>query len=297
METLPPITLGALSTATIMYPVDLVRALKMSSAEGNLGTVQLLRNFHAAHGMKGFVSQGVLPEMLRATYMRVSKFFLFPIAHRAMWDKDPSKGTPFTKAMAAAVCTMPEGASIAPIETAKIGLQLDATNAYKNNMGLFIRQTIATRGYSGLFVGYFGIAYRQTSWTMAYFATLDDFKKLSSNVVPDSMPKVQQLSGGFMAGMFGACFNTPGDVIRSTIQKRALDSWSKDAAKKVPFSLGLMAGGVKEFFSVAGEIAAQKGVTALWTGFPFKAAHLGGSGALLAMLIPVFKGIMGVDQE
>lgn len=48
--------------------------------------------------MKGFVSQGVLPEMLRATYMRVSKFFLFPIAHRAMWDKDPSKGTPFTKA-------------------------------------------------------------------------------------------------------------------------------------------------------------------------------------------------------
>lgn len=36
---------------------------------------------------------------------------------------------------------------------------------------------------------------------------------------------------------------------------------------------------------------------ALWTGFPFKAAHLGGSGALLAMLIPVFKNLMGVTQE
>ena len=43
------------------------------------------------------------------------------------------------------VCTIPEGASIAPIETAKIGLQLDATNAYKNNMGMFIRQTMASK--------------------------------------------------------------------------------------------------------------------------------------------------------
>lgn len=108
--------------------------------------------------------------------------------------------------------------------------------------------------------GYFGIAYRQTSWTMAYFATLDEFKKASSTVIPDSWGKAQQLSGGFAAGMFGACFNTPGDVIRSTIQKRALEGWARSAPKKVPFSMGLMAGGVKEFFTVAGEIAASKGV-------------------------------------
>lgn len=126
--------------------------------------------------------------MLRATYMRVSKFFLFPICHRHLWGVDPSGGSPYTKvchplhsktlvlfhvimrwllqpmhcvvptvcylwmhiplqaimqhsplnivrnddaaqAMAAAVATIPEGASIAPIETAKIGLQLDAKNA------------------------------------------------------------------------------------------------------------------------------------------------------------------------
>jgi len=36
---------------------------------------------------------------------------------------------------------------------------------------------------------------------------------------------------------------------------------------------------------------------ALWTGFPFKALHLGGSGALLAMLIPVFKDVFGVGKE
>ena len=46
---LPPITCGALSTATLMYPVDLVRALKMSAAaEGRGGTAgQLIREFHA----------------------------------------------------------------------------------------------------------------------------------------------------------------------------------------------------------------------------------------------------------
>jgi hypothetical protein len=45
------------------------------------------------------------------------------------------------------------------------------------------------------------------------------------------------------------------------------------------------------------EIAGTKGISALWTGFPFKALHLGGSGALLATLIPIFKALMDVEQE
>ena len=54
------------------YPVDLLRALKMSAAaEGRGGgAVQLVKEFHAVHGLKGFATQGVLPEMMRATYMR-----------------------------------------------------------------------------------------------------------------------------------------------------------------------------------------------------------------------------------
>jgi len=46
---LPPITAGALSTATLMYPVDLLRALKMSAAaEGRAGSaVQLVKEFHS----------------------------------------------------------------------------------------------------------------------------------------------------------------------------------------------------------------------------------------------------------
>ena len=57
MQTLPPITLGALTTAAAMYPVDLVRALKMSSAQsgGDASVATLLRDFHRAHGMKGYV--------------------------------------------------------------------------------------------------------------------------------------------------------------------------------------------------------------------------------------------------
>ena len=237
--------------------------------------------------------------------------------------------------------------TIAPIETAKIALQLDSKNVYKNSMGNFIRTTIATKGYSGLFVGqfghsipeifvwlpalslllaecqvcpmrrgflivprfpagYFGIAYRQTSWTAAYFSSLESFKQGSSVVIPNSYPKAQavgssgslilplprdrsevvcrgvsraphgliqplafllrvQLAGGMAAGMFGAVFNTPGDVIRSTIQKRAL---AQMAHEKVPFSASLMMGGVKDFFAVGGEIAATKGVSVSALGRP-----------------------------
>jgi len=287
---LPPITAGALSTATLMYPVDLMRALKMSAAaEGRGGTaVQLIKEFHAVHGLKGFATQGVLPEMMRATYMRVLKFFLFPITHKAMFNRPESKGNPATKAVAAAVASLPEGFTIQPLEVAKICLQLDKTNKYQNNMTNVIKDILATRGWTGLFTGYFGIQYRQTSWTAAYFATLQLFSEQSKAVIPKDMVMLQNLTGGFLAGMFGAIFNTPGDVIRSSSQKAILAS----TPVKHPFSVGLCASGVSEFFKMGGQIMAKNGIGGLYMGFGFKALHLGGSGALLGALIPMFKKMM-----
>lgn len=61
-----------------MYPVDVVRALKMASASGPAYSI---REFVATHGVKGLMSQGVVPEVIRATWMRVLKFFFFPITH------------------------------------------------------------------------------------------------------------------------------------------------------------------------------------------------------------------------
>lgn len=62
--------------------------------------------------------------MMRATYMRVLKFFLFPITHKSMFGKPENKGSPMTKAAAAAVASLPEGFTIQPLEVAKIALQL-----------------------------------------------------------------------------------------------------------------------------------------------------------------------------
>lgn len=275
-----------------MYPVDVVRALKMSAAsDGKVAsTTELLKEFHARHGLKGFVSQGVVPEMIRATYMRVLKFFLFPITHKAMFGKPETQGGPFSKAAAAAVASLPEGFTIQPIEVSKIALQLDKTNKYNNNASAVIKDIMATRGWTGLFIGYFGIQYRQTSWTAAYFATLSSFSKMSKTVVPDDWKMTQNLLGGFAAGMFGAVFNTPGDVIRSAQQKSIMAA----APVKHSFSPGLVMSGVSSFFAMGAKIAAEKGVGGLYSGFSFKALHLGGSGALLAMLIPMFKGMFGV---
>lgn len=108
-----------------------------------------------------------------------------------------------------------------------------------------------------------------------------------------NMCTARQLAGGMAAGMFGAVFNTPGDVIRSTIQKRVLGG----EPQRVPFTLAMPLRAVGEFFAEGGRIAASKGITGLWTGFGFKALHLGGSGALLALLIPTFKKLMGVHKE
>jgi len=114
----------------------------------------------------------------------------------------------------------------------------------------------------------------------------------------------------------GAVFNTPGDVIRSSQQKAILAA----APVKHPFSPGLCVSGVTSFFAMGQQIVASKGPGGLYMGFGprpsplppsppplsliraraplpagFKAMHLGGSGALLAMLIPAFKKMFGVN--
>ena len=204
---------------------------------------------------------------------------------QAMFGKPETQGTPFSKAAAAAVASLPEGFTIQPIEVSKIALQLDKTNKYNNNASAVIKDIMATRGWTGLFIGYFGIQYRQTSWTAAYFATLSSFSKMTKTVIPDDWKMTQNLLGGFAAGMFGAIFNTPGDVIRSAQQKSIMAA----APVKNSFSPGLVMSGVSSFFAMGAKIAAEKGVGGLYSGFSFKALHLGGSGALLAMLIPMFK--------
>merc|ERR1712216_40333 len=198
------------------------------------------------------------------------------------------KGSPATKAAAAAVASLPEGFTIQPLEVAKISLQLDKANKFQNNMTLVMKDIMATRGWTGLFTGYFGIQYRQTSWTAAYFATLQLFSEKSRAVIPKEYVTLQNLTGGFLAGMFGAVFNTPGDVIRSSSQKAILAA----APQKHPFSIGLCASGVAEFFKMGGQILAKNGIGGLYMGFGFKALHLGGSGALLGALIPMFKKMM-----
>jgi solute carrier family 25 2-oxodicarboxylate transporter 21 len=48
------------------------------------------------------------------------------------------------------------------------------------------------------------------------------------------------------------------------------------------------------FFKTMGEIQAAKGIGGLYAGVSVKCVHLGGSGAMLAVLVPRFKTMWGV---
>ena len=82
LKSLPPIGLASITSAVVMYPVDVWRALNMASATGAKQTVG---SFVKAHGISGMLKQGVGPEIARATLMRVFKFFNYPIVHRFMF--------------------------------------------------------------------------------------------------------------------------------------------------------------------------------------------------------------------
>ena len=52
---------------------------------------------------------------------------------------------------------------ISPMEVAKIGLQLDRENKFKNNSIEFIKHIQKTKGISGLYSGWSGMQWRQVN--------------------------------------------------------------------------------------------------------------------------------------
>ena len=63
---LPAVLLTSLTTATLLYPLDLLRSLSMQSPGSSV--VALVKGFHADFGMRGFVSQGLSSEVGASRY-------------------------------------------------------------------------------------------------------------------------------------------------------------------------------------------------------------------------------------
>lgn len=287
--TLAPLTAAAVTTAAGMYPVDVMRALKMSSA-GDSGKSVSIGDHYRKFGVKGFVSKGMLPEIAKSSVMRVSKFFFFPIMCDNIWGKDSKKCSPLQKGLAGALATVPEILMISPLEVAKIGMQLDHKNQFNNNSRAFVMHQWKTRGLGGVYVGWAGMQWRQCFWTGTYFATLSFWKgqiePLGQSIgAPDFATRI---AAGFVAGFVATFPNAPGDVVRSVIQKRVFENPSQPA-------YGISPRGVMEHVQVASEIVAARGIKGLYTGLGFKAVHLGGSGALMAAFIPFFADLMGIE--
>eukprot|EP01038_Epipyxis_sp_PR26KG_P005142 gene5142-7162_t len=301
LKSLLPIVASAFCAAAIMYPLDLVRALQMANAGANLSTRELLVNFKNAHGYQGFFTQGLVPELARSTWMRFVKFALFPIVHLSLFGIGEGKGSAFSKAITAIVGSIPEALSIMPLEIAKIALQLDTANLYKNNMFRAMNKIYQDQGMKGFSVGYFGVQFRQAAWSAGYFASIKFFENKVDQFISDvskvlkrdlianiqHRKMISQLVSGFLAGMFGAAINTPFDTIRSTLQKKVLSN-ILSSSSTIPSITMLIVGK---------EIIAARGIGGLYAGFGFKAIHLGGGGALMAFFIPFFKNLILANQQ
>jgi len=252
-----------------------------------------LGQHYKTFGIKGFVSQGVIPELVKSSSMRVSKFFFFPVMNNALWGKPPSSSTGWQKGIAGALATVPEILMISPMEVAKIGLQLDRENKYKNNSVNFAKDIYAKHGIAGLYSGWAGMQWRQSWWTGTYFATLSWWKSVTEPPLKQAgVPVfVANIISGFLAGCFASIPNAPGDVVRSVVQKKLFQEPGRVAR-------GISPGGVIEHLAVAREIVAARGfVKGLYAGFGFKAMHLGGSGALMAALVPEFSRLLGIPYS
>ena len=285
METLAPLSAASVVVAVACYPVDVLRALKMSGAGGqSISPGQ----FYRKYGARGFFGQGMGPEVTRATVMRVSKFYFNPVMAKMMWGKKVSECTPAQKLLSGAFATFPEILAISPFEIAKLGLQTDTSNKFKNSMLRFLKHSYSTHGMAGLYSGWFGMQMRQCCFTGVYFASLSTFRQMySSRLGLEGVPC--NLAAGFSAGILGSiCGNIPSDVTRSVVQKRVF------AGAR---AYGISPKGIAEHISTAAEIFHTKGLRGLYVGTLFKASYLGAGMAATTVLIPFFSELMGIHYE
>uniref|UniRef100_A0A7S2BR69 Uncharacterized protein n=1 Tax=Haptolina brevifila TaxID=156173 RepID=A0A7S2BR69_9EUKA len=281
--------------------MDVVRALRMASATdaAALSTTQLLRNFIEAHGVLGLAKQGVMPEIARATTMRVVQFFSYPIVHETFFNRKPSEGTPATKLVSGMAASFPSAVAITPLENAKIALQLDSTKRFNNSMGEAI-QHLWKRGTFAPYVGLQGVFTRSAISFGPYIATLPYCQQLTgpaAKTVCGDTPLATilgNLLGGLVAGSFGAALNCPFDLVRTNLQKQAiaLAEHPMTTAQILSLSFSPVA-----YFNVGRQIVATRGIGALYMGLTFKVAHIGGTGACNAALIPYFKRLFGIERE
>jgi solute carrier family 25 2-oxodicarboxylate transporter 21 len=283
VDTLPPIAGGAVVTSIVMYPADVVRALCMSNPGTGAGAA--LRGFLDTHGVMGFVKQGLVAEVTRASISRAIKFFMQPIVHKAMYGTPETKGTPLSKGIAGAVGTVPEVIAISPLENIKLAAQLDKDGRFKGSADI-AKHILKTRGFGGLMIGYAGMQVRQCLWTGGFFLTLDVYKGAVGSVVSNKL--AQDVIAGFAAGASGTALNCWTDVCRSVVQKKALAETFDPAIPRPSMMEPLNPG---PFFATAGEIMSARGFAGLYSGVGPKMVHLGGSGAILAVLMPRFKSM------
>jgi len=281
VDTMPPILAGAMVTSITMYPVDVVRAICMSNP--GTGAGEALSGFLKTHGVMGFVKQGLAAEVTRASISRAIKFFMQPIVHRGIYGIPETKGTPISKGLAGAIGTFPEVLAISPLENIKLAAQLDKEGKFKGSADI-AKHIMRTRGVNGFMIGYAGMQVRQCLWTGGFFLTLDMYKGAVKGVISNNL--ACDVIAGFAAGATGTAFNCWTDVCRSIVQKKALAD-SFDAAIPRPGVATVYSPG--PFFNEAATLFKAKGIGGLYAGVGPKMIHLGGSGAILAVLMPRFK--------
>ena len=277
-----------------MYPVDIVRALVMAQASGQKSSVAtLIRNFYQAHGAVGFLKQGLGPEMARAIFSRVLKFWIQPISHKFFFKKPEKNGSPLTKGIAGALATIPEVLIISPFENLKLAQQLDRDKRFKSSSDVF-KHLLNKRGLPGLYLGYFGMQIRQMLWTGTFFLTLDIFQKKTERAAGRKSVYTDALAG-FGAGVSGCMVNCWTDVVRTVIQKKSIAETFDESKPKPQMNFGYLFSGISSVVSQTSEIYSNRGISGLYSGFLIKSVHLGGSGALLAVLVPRMKKLWGVE--
>lgn len=106
-----PALAASFCTAAILYPLELLNALKMANVGSNADTLStwgLIGHVRELHGVMGFFLQGVVPHIIRSTLMNFISFPLFAFVHQLLFRQPADNGNGITRAIVGSIVTIPE---------------------------------------------------------------------------------------------------------------------------------------------------------------------------------------------
>lgn len=244
----------------VIQPLDMVKVRIQLGHPAGTNPMAVATRIAAEEGPAALY-KGLSAGILRQVFYGTSRLGIFrTLTNHFTPEGKTAVDIPFTTRVGCSLVAGGLGAIIGtPADAALVRMQADSTlpveqrRNYKNGLDAMMRM-LREEGLSGFFSGAGPTVIRGLAINVGMLSSYDSYKAFVGPFLDGKDGQITRFVGGALSGWTAATVALPFDYVKTLLQKQ-----TPDAQGNLPYS-GLV--------DCARKTVAEKGVLALWTGYP-----------------------------